>query len=77
MPTEKPRLATPADLAKADVVISLGCDLTKFPDPAGRLVKWDDVPALSEDFARGDDAIRRHVTALVEELVNQVKSERK
>ena len=77
VPTEKPRLATPADLAKADVVISLGCDLTKFPDPAGRLVKWDDVPPLSEDFARADDAIRRHVTALVEELVNHVKSERK
>ena len=48
-----------------------------FPAPAGRLVKWDDVPALSEDFARADDAIRRHVTVLVEELVNQVKSERK
>ena len=58
-------------------MISLGCDLTRFPAPAGRLVKWDDVPALSEDFARADDAIRRHVTALVEELVNQVKSEPK
>ena len=77
VPTEKPRLATPADLAKADVVISLGCDLTKLPAPARSLVKWDDVPPLSEDFARADDAIRRHVTALVEELLNQVKAERK
>lgn len=77
VPTEKPRLATAADVANADVVISLGCDVTRFPAPARTLKKWDDVPPLSEDFALGDDAIRRHVTALVEELVNQVKAHRK
>ena len=60
--------------AKADVVISLGCDLTRSPTPAGRLVKWDDVPAPSEDFAGADDAIRRHVIELVDELVRQVEA---
>ena len=77
VPTEKPRLATPADLAKADLVISLGCDLTRYPAPAGTVVRWDDVPALSEDFAKSDDAIRRHVMALVEELLSQIKAEGK
>jgi arsenate reductase len=72
--TEKPRLATPADLANADVVISLGCDLSCFPAPSGTLIKWDDVPPLSENFAAADDSIRRHVTALVEELVQQVNA---
>lgn len=77
VPVQKPRLVTPDDLANADVVISLGCDLARSPTPAGRLVKWDDVPAPSEDFSGADDAIRRHVTALVEELVNQVNAKRK
>jgi arsenate reductase len=77
VPSEKPRQVTPDDLAKADVVISLGCDLARSPTPAGTLVNWDDVPGPSEDFARADDAIRRHVTALVDDLVNQVRLQRK
>ena len=76
-PTEKPRRVTADDLGKADVVVSLGCDLTRSPTPAGRLVKWDDVPGPGEDFAGADDAIRRHVTALVDDLVKQVKAQRK
>ena len=75
--SEKPRLVTADDLAKADVVVSLGCDLARSPTPAGTLVKWDDVPGPGEDFAGADDAIRRHVTALVDDLVKQVKAQRK
>jgi protein-tyrosine-phosphatase len=77
VPSEKPRPVTAHDLAKADVVVSLGCDLARSLTPAGTVVKWDDVPAPSEDFAGADDAIRRHVTALVDDLVNQVKAQRK
>jgi protein-tyrosine-phosphatase len=77
VPVQKPRLVTPDDFARADVVISLGCDLTRSPTPAGTLVRWDDVPPLSEDFAGADDAIRRHVSALVEDLLSQVKGQRK
>jgi hypothetical protein len=32
---------------------------------------------LSENFTAADDTIRRHVTALVEELVQQVNAARK
>jgi arsenate reductase len=74
VPVDAPRLVTPRDLATADVVISLGCDLARSPTPAGRLVKWDDVPAPSEDFTGADDAIRRHVIELVDELVRQVNA---
>ena len=35
----------------------------------GKLVRWDDVPSLSEDFARADDAIRKRVVDLIEELI--------
>jgi hypothetical protein len=33
------------------------------------VVGWDDVTALSEDFTAGDEAIRKRVNELVEELV--------
>jgi Domain of Unknown Function (DUF1259)/Low molecular weight phosphotyrosine protein phosphatase len=53
VPIAKPRRATADDLATADVVVSLGCDLRDLPAPRGTLLKWDDVPAPSEDFAAG------------------------
>ena len=37
----------------------MGCDLSKLPVPPGKLQKWDDVPAPSEDLKRADDVIRR------------------
>jgi arsenate reductase len=74
MPVAKPRRTTADDMALADVVISIGCDLKDLPAPRGALQKWDDVPALSEDFARADEAIRRRVADLVEELVRTAQS---
>jgi protein-tyrosine-phosphatase len=64
-----PRKVTSRDFDSADVVISLGCDLSGLPQPRGKLVRWDEVPPLSEDFARADEAIRRRVTDLIEELL--------
>lgn len=34
----------------------------------GTLLNWDEVPALSEDFARADERIRERVIQLVDEL---------
>jgi hypothetical protein len=69
VPVAKPRKATAEELAAADVVISMGCDLSALPAPRGPLQRWDEVPALSEDFAAADHAIRKRVTALVEQLL--------
>lgn len=68
VPVTTPRLVAAEDLGRADMVITLGCDL------AGRTVRgdlrrWDDVPSPSADFAGADAAIRRHVDVLVDELV--------
>jgi arsenate reductase len=71
-----PRKATADDMAQADLVISLGCDLSGLPTPRGTLVQWDDVPAPSADFAKADEAIRAKVIALVDELVRQAASKR-
>jgi len=68
VPTTAPRKASKEDLATADVVVSIGCDLSGLPAPRGALVKWDDVPSPSQDFAGADEAIRKRVVALIEEL---------
>jgi thiamine pyrophosphate-dependent acetolactate synthase large subunit-like protein len=57
------------DFESADVVISIGCDLSGLAEPRGKLVRWDEVPPLSEDFARADEAIQKRVAELIEKLV--------
>jgi arsenate reductase len=78
IPIAKPRKVTSADLAAADVIISIGCDLKNLPGqpPANALRRWDEVPAPSEDFARADDAIKKRVMDLVEELVRKQQTSR-
>lgn len=73
LPIEKPRKVTPRDLEQADVVVSLGCDLAGLPQPRGTMLKWDDVPGPGENFAAADQAIRKHVEALVDELVRATR----
>jgi arsenate reductase (thioredoxin) len=72
IPIAKPRKIAPEEFASADVVISIGCDLSGLPQPRGRLVRWDDVPAPSDDFTAADEAIRKRVNDLVEELVRSM-----
>jgi arsenate reductase (thioredoxin) len=71
VPIGKPARATAEQVAAADVVISLGCDLKGYPPPRGRTLNWDDVPSPSQDFEKADAAIKEKVAALVEELVRQ------
>jgi protein-tyrosine-phosphatase len=72
IPIAKPRKVAAQEFASADVVISIGCDLAALPQPRGRLVRWDDVPAPSDGFTAADQAIRKRVTDLVEELVRSM-----
>jgi arsenate reductase len=73
VPIRTPRSVTSDDWQGADVVISMGCDLKGRPAPRGALRTWDDVPGPGENLAGADEAIRRHVLALVDELVRQKK----
>jgi arsenate reductase len=76
VPGSNPRKVTPKDFESADVVISIGCDLSGLEEPRGKLVRWDEVRPLSEDFARADEAIRKRVTELIEELVRSLPKKR-
>jgi hypothetical protein len=58
-------------MATADIVISIGCDLKDLPSPRGTLVKWDNVPSTTDEFARADEEIRERVVALIDELVRK------
>ena len=71
VPIVKPRQVTAEDMEAAEVVISIGCDLKGLPAPRGALVKWDDVPSTTDEFARADERIRERVAQLIEELVRK------
>ena len=75
LPIEKPRAATAADMSSADVVISMGCDLSKLPPPKGVLKNWN-VPDFSANFDAAEQVIRDQVTRLVDELVAAQKTKR-
>jgi len=68
LPISKPQKIDAAEFESADVVISLGCDLTGLPAARGMLVRWDEVPGPGENFAASDAAIRARVVALIDEL---------
>jgi arsenate reductase len=72
VPIATPRKVVPEEFASADVVISIGCDLAALPQPRGRLLRWDEVPAPSDGFTVADEAIRKRVNDLVEELVRSM-----
>lgn len=76
IPSVRPRKVAAEEFAAADVVVSIGCDLGGLPQPRGTLVRWDDVPALNEGFTAADEAIRKKVTDLVEELVRSMPKAR-
>jgi arsenate reductase len=70
IPIDKPRAATAADMRSADVVVSIGCDLSKLPPPKGAVRNWN-VPDFSADFTAAERTIRDEVNKLVEELLRR------
>ena len=63
----RPRRPTPADVEGAAAVVTFGCDLGELASRARQIVRWDDVPAVSEDFKRARDVIVARVTGLLED----------
>ena len=65
---QQPRRITREDLAGAAAVVSFGPDLSALVAPGRAVVRWDDVPALSEDFEAGRAVILARLPALLEEV---------
>ena len=66
---QRPRPIARADLERAARVIAFGCDLGDVAPPALSVERWDDVPAVSEDYGRARDAIAKRVRALVDHML--------
>jgi hypothetical protein len=66
---DRPRPVTLYDLNTAARVVSFGCDVTA---RAGQPVdRWDDVPAVSDNYAAARERIVGRVERLVAELAGQ------
>jgi protein-tyrosine-phosphatase len=63
----EPRRVTQEDLDTAVRVIALGCDLADFDLQRAHVEWWNDIPLASQDLLGAHDAIRAHVTQLVDE----------
>jgi arsenate reductase len=64
----RPARVSAEGLADAVHVVSFGCDLGALAPPAAALERWDDCPAVSEDF----DAAWGFIAARVENLMNRM-----
>jgi protein-tyrosine-phosphatase len=65
---ERPRPVTLEDLAGAATIVSFGPDLSHLAPPGRPVIRWDDVPTLSEDFEAGRSTILARLPALLEEV---------
>lgn len=67
----RPRRVTAEELAAADYIVSLGCDLAEFSVDPARVLRWDDVPAPSQNLVGAQSAIRAHVAAFMDTIDDQ------
>ena len=63
----RPYRVTAGDTARADRVITFGCELGEAMPAAVPVERWDDVPAVSENLPLARAAIRRHLDRLLDE----------
>jgi len=63
-----PKLFQASDLEGASLVISFDQNITATVDDRVRQLKWDDLPAVLTDYARGRDAIVTQVDSLIDVL---------
>ena len=68
---QRPRLVTAADTARADRVVTFGCQLGEAMPATVPVEPWDDVPAVSESLPLARAAIRRHLDRLLDEYIAQ------
>ena len=61
----KPRRVTPEQLAAATRVVSFGCSLGELLPATSSVARWDDVPMVSDGYARARDAIVDRVQELL------------
>jgi arsenate reductase (thioredoxin) len=61
-----PQRVTSDSLARAAAVVSFGPDLAGLAPPGLAIEQWDDMPAVSDDYATARDAIRARVAMFID-----------
>ena len=61
----RPRRPAATDVDAATTVVTFACDVGALGGAAARVERWDDVPAVSADFARARDVIVARVGRLL------------
>lgn len=67
----QPHACTRDTLRAAQHVVALGCDVTALldnPRDATNVVRWDDLPAVSDGYEAARDAIVSHLRTLLDDL---------
>jgi arsenate reductase (thioredoxin) len=65
---QPPRRVADAELAEADYIVSLGCELADLNVAEARVIRWDDVPPPGQDLNIARDAILVHIEQLMSTL---------
>jgi len=65
----RPRAVVQADVERASRVVTFACDLGNLARPGLALERWDDVPAVSEDFRKARDVIVSRLPRLLDECL--------
>ena len=64
---QRPRGVTREALANAVRIVTFGCELGAIAPPGVTIERWDDVPAVSEDFKKARDVIVARLPRLLDE----------
>jgi arsenate reductase (thioredoxin) len=65
---KRPALLNAAALARANHIVSFGCDLSKLIAPERPIERWDDCPDVSDDF----NTAWHFITARVERVLERI-----
>jgi protein-tyrosine-phosphatase len=65
----KPHRVTEDELAAADWIISMGCDLNGLVAPGATVTYWNDIPSPSQDLMGARQAIIKHLEQFMYQLI--------
>ena len=64
----KPQKVDPSIMQSAHTIVSLGCDMADLPINDKNILRWDDLPAVSEKPEAASAEIMRRVQALLKSI---------
>jgi protein-tyrosine-phosphatase len=73
-PLAAPRPVTALELRTSARIVAFDCEQPTMKALKAMDTCWDDVPIVSDDYARARDAIRAHVAAMIDQMLVQAKS---